>query len=234
MSLLPDRAIVLKGGCFCSAVRYVVQIPALEDRPLAPGALPAVLPKHQTDSPVQSDTDSVKRVTKDTRFPLIELDHCHSCRRACGSILQSWFICTEDWVHFELELQKDGTSKSFPTLQVVNPPKDVQEATFIRHYSGTAESERTFCGRCGTPLTFFFSGDRGQAWTLPPIFDIALGTLDQESFEAEGVQPDRQGWWSDGTAWVQHLLRNGDGGLIRHQTGRVSMVVDEDKSLVGL
>lgn len=68
-------------------------------------------------------------------------------------------------------------------------------------------------------MTFHFSGDRGPDWKLDPLVDIALGTLgeqalpavflhkltmvDQESFEEEGVRPERHGWWEDGTSWVR-------------------------------
>lgn len=51
--------------------------------------------------------------------------------------------------------------------------------------------------------------------------DIALGSLDLESLEKEGVRPERQGWWEDGVGWIKKLVSEGDGGLIRHPTGNV-------------
>lgn len=231
MSFLPEGPTELTGGCFCSAIRYKVSIPASKDRPLAPGALPTPVSHCQQ----VGDTASSKQqpVTKATSFPLIDLDHCHSCRRACGSIVQCWLIIPSDWVAIEL-LQQQGTgTRHYPTLDVIKPNKELQDTTFIRLYSSTPGAERTFCGRCGTPVTYFWSGERPSSWTFAP-FDIALGTLDRESFEKPGVRPDRQGWWNDGTAWVQDLLRKGDGGLVRHPTGSPATCLDDDKTLLGI
>lgn len=216
MAFLSKGPLTLNGGCFCSAIRYTISIPELEERPLAPGALPTPVSASTAhwaakDSAAHSTGSTSETKKLDTRFPFIDLDHCHSCRRACGSLLQCWFICPIDWIEFKLIPRKSSTSaeeedkqlRIYPTLSVVYPSKELQQSTYVSHYCGGGESgkssERTFCGRCGTGMSFYYSGDRGPDWTLGPVVDIALGTLDQESFETEGVRPERHGWWQDGT-----------------------------------
>lgn len=247
MAFLPPEPLTLNGGCFCSAVRYKVSIPALEERPLAPKAIiPYPIPKSPTCSPAKGSEAAREDVkTVPTRFPLIGFDHCESCRRACGAPVQSWLICELKWVEFLLlprsaEIGATGpvsgdlkkSMQKYATKEVVKPSKKLQEETYIGHYSSNNESERCFCARCGTPMTFHYSGDRGPEWELDALVDIALGTLDQESFEREGVRPERHGWWDDGTQWVKDIVYKGTGPLVRHPTGRLATVVDEDKVLL--
>lgn len=104
--------------------------------------------------------------------------------------------------------------------------KQVLDSTYVGTYESSSKVQRTFCTRCGTPVTYAFAGDRGPNWTLGPIVDIAAGTLDSDSFEQ--IRPERHGWWEDGTEWVKKLMREGDGGvLIRHPAGKVNSKIED-------
>lgn len=72
---------------------------------------------------------------------------------------------------------------------------------------------RIFCGRCGTNFTYHYSGNDvygGPQDKSVPEFDIALGTLDKESAEMEGMRPTRHGWIGDGIPWVKKMVGIGD------------------------
>lgn len=221
MAFLPSSPLILTGGCLCSAVRYSITIPALSSRPLVPGALP---------TPANNPHDTAV----DTRLPLIGLDHCNSCRRSCGGLLQCWFICPQSWVEFKLQPRQrfntsmldinkeEGEGVVYPTSSIVtNPPKEVVEATYLGYYPSSPNVHRCFCMRCGTGLTGCSSRDRGPGWTLGEIVDIAVGSLDRESIEV--VRPDRHGWWEVGVEWIRRLVSEGDGGsLIKHPGESIS------------
>ncbi|GAB1314556.1 hypothetical protein MFIFM68171_04766 [Madurella fahalii] len=228
MAFLPPEQLTLTGSCLCTAIRYTITVPPLPSRPLIPNALP---------TPVDATA------TVPTRLPLVSLDHCESCRRGCGGLIQCWFICPQDWVEFTLQPRRqqraatdpstaaatgrdagdgDGAAdRVYPSASVAsNPPQKLLDETYLAHYESSPGVHRCFCSRCGTGLTWCNSKDRGPGWTLGPIVDVAVGTLDRESMER--VRPERQGWWEDGVGWVKRLLSEGDGGLIKHPSGRVS------------
>ncbi|KXX75977.1 hypothetical protein MMYC01_206834 [Madurella mycetomatis] len=226
MAFLPPEQLTLTGSCLCTAIRYTITIPPLPSRPLVPNALP---------TPVDDTT------TVPTRLPLIDLDHCNSCRRGCGGLIQCWCICPQDWVEFTLQPRRqppaadpgaaagldagdDGGAACgvvYPSASVAsNPSGKLLAETYLGHYESSPGVHRCFCSRCGTGLTWCNSKDRGPGWTLGPIVDVAVGTLDRESIER--VRPDRHGWWEDGVGWVKRLVSEGDGVLIKHPSGRVS------------
>lgn len=211
MALLPLSPFTLTGGCLCSAIRYNIEIPPLEARPLIPNALP---------TPINDQGDTVP-----TRMPLIGLDHCSDCRRACGGLVQCWFICQLQWVEFKLQERGSDYVKTYTCAEVANPsPATVQE-TYLGHFESSKNTQRCFCGRCGTGVTYHYSEDRGASWTLGPIVDIAVGTLDDESIKM--VKPERHLWWEHGTEWVKTMMDGGDlAWMIRHPSGRPSQVVN--------
>lgn len=224
MAFLPSKPLEFTGGCFCTAIRYTIKIPALAERPEAPGSLP-------------TPTDK-KGHTVPSCFPLIGFDHCQSCRRSCGAPIQSWVIVPHSWLSFKLQprdAERAGSyadpfiameAKSYVTGEVASPSKEMLESTYLGMYESSPSVNRSFCSRCGTTLTYAYVGDRGQTWTLGPIMDIAAGTLDDEHFEQ--IRPERHGWWEDGTDWVKKSLREGDGGfLIRHPTGSLNSKVED-------
>jgi len=224
MAFLPNKPQEFTGGCSCSAIRYTIKIPALDQRPEAPGALPTPIDK--------------KGHTITTRFPLIGFDHCLSCRRACGAPVQLWIIVPNSWASFTLQRRDADRAGSYSdpfspteataytTSDFVQPSKEVLETTYLGVYESSPKTHRSFCTRCGTPLTYAFIGERPPSWNLGPVMDIAAGTMDQESFEQ--IKPDRHLWWEDGTDWVKKELREGDGRvLIQHPTGSVSTKLED-------
>lgn len=82
------------------------------------------------------------------------------------------------------------------------------EKTHIRYFQSSEDRHRTFCGRCGTHLTFF-AGKEGEKWG--GHFDVTVGSLEKESVEM--VVAGRQGWVVDGIEWVKKLVRVGIRGF---------------------
>lgn len=204
MATLPETAFEIHGGCFCSAIRYTISVPDLESRPKIP-TIPSM------------EMVPINKVTE--RLPMITLDHCTSCRRIPGAIIQSWFICPQAWVQFSLQPchEKSDAPIMPTTIDYLMSDKALQEKTYLTHFTSSAKSNRTFCGKCGTHLTFYHSGPQNpvairEKWG--PIFDVANGSLDREALEMEGFRPSRQAWQSDGIMWVKELLKDGEKTLL--------------------
>ncbi|PVH75770.1 hypothetical protein DL98DRAFT_518462 [Cadophora sp. DSE1049] len=209
MTTLPETAFQLKGGCFCSAIRYMISVPSLEARPKIPSD-----PKKEIFPP--------NKVSE--RLPMITLDHCTSCRRIAGTIIESWFICPQAWVQFTLQPRTTtgaGTTSPdesiTPTMmEYLMPDKDLQDKTYLSYFSSSEDVNRTFCGKCGTHLTYYCSDAPGTMPTREhwgPYFDVAGGTLDREFLEMDGYRPNRYGWADDGISWVKRLLKEGEKSL---------------------
>ncbi|KAJ9646478.1 hypothetical protein H2199_002527 [Coniosporium tulheliwenetii] len=165
---LPVHPLNLTGGCFCSAIRYTISIPALADRS------PAI------PDPVAPSSDGKGTQPAPTKLPIIDLDHCESCRRACGSLFQTWIILPLDWVSFTLvkrdsghgvegplsntadaEGKDDTTSLLKPdTTSVAVPNDELRSQTYLGAYRSRPNRNRTFCTRCGTGVAFFYDGER--------------------------------------------------------------------------
>ncbi|KAK0101151.1 hypothetical protein ONS95_012870 [Cadophora gregata] len=173
MPSLPETPFQLKGGCFCSAIRYTISVPTLQSRPKIPSD-----PKREIYPP--------NAVTE--RLPMITLDH------------------------YPAVASLDPSSSP----EYLMPSKELQEKTYLTHFLSSEDVNRTFCGRCGTHLTYYCSepvevGSVREAWG--PIFDVANGTIDREGLEMEGFRPSRRGWLDDGIEWVKKLLGEGEGSL---------------------
>jgi len=202
MASLPTTPFVLHGGCFCKAITYTISVPALESRPVIP-------------DPPKRPFGLQNKVTE--RLPIITLDHCNSCRRISGSIVECWFVCPQSWATFSL-LSRSLESHPIPptTSEVLRPSKEVERVTFIKAFQSSENAHRSFCGRCGTHLSFFYSGDddemaREENWG--PYFDIAVGTLEKESVETEGMTLGRQGGGEEGIGGVKGVLGEGEKAL---------------------
>lgn len=104
MAFLPRGPLTLSGGCACKANKYTIRIPAVEDRALVAGAI---------DTPIGIDPDG-KATTVPTRFPLVDIDHCDSCRRISGVIAQFWFICPTSWVNWDFAARDNPSGFSKP------------------------------------------------------------------------------------------------------------------------
>lgn len=201
---LPKTSFQLHGGCFCRSIRYNISIPALEERrqlPQAPAALDRMLvPVNEVNS----------------RMPIISLDHCPSCRRVPGTILGSWVIIPLEWVTFELQAldaEKDTIKKD--AMGYLETDTSLADATNLTHFKSSENSNRTFCGKCGTHLTFYKSGMLSpMKQLLGNFFDISTGTLDKECLEMEGLVPGMQVWDEEGIPWVVKLVAEGKKGLL--------------------
>jgi hypothetical protein len=231
MAFLPPSSMTLHGGCLCAAIRFTINVPPVSDRPQAPFAAP---------TPVAGFDGVVRQTT--TLLPIIEIDHCRSCNLAAGALVQSWFVSPESWVSWQL-LQRvddihgapihkaqDHEYSNFETAAVIKPSADMCKSTYLSLFVSSENVHRGFCGRCGTSLTYCYTGEK-PGWPLPERnFNISLGTLDREFLEF--VRPERHGWWTDGIGWVKNMLRNGDQvygtHLVRHPTGATRTVLEEE------
>lgn len=96
--------------------------------------------------------------------------HCQSCRRAAGSPVVAWL--------------------TFPASRF-----QLTKGKPIRFHS-SAPVERTFCGACGTPLTY-------EHEDSPSTIDVTTCSLD----DPQSFPPTHHSWLSDDVGWV----RFGDG-----------------------
>ncbi|KFZ06557.1 hypothetical protein V501_07283 [Pseudogymnoascus sp. VKM F-4519 (FW-2642)] len=212
MAALPTTPFTLTGGCFCKAVEYTVSVPDVASRPTLPKP-----PKF----PLGPQTEDCERL------PIISIDHCNSCRRVAGTVFQSWFICLQRWTTFYLlprfTVTRTGADTEIRIIltaaEALIPDKDILEKTYLSYFSSSKDVHRTFCGRCGTGLTFHYSGEDDEMaaedkWG--PYFDVALGTLDEKSTKVEGMKPTRHGHCDDGIGWVKDMVeRWGIAGSMR-------------------
>ena len=97
---------------------------------------------------------------------LVEFCHCRSCRHSAGSPLMAWAGFGRNDVGFV-----QGT----PTT-----------------YQSSARVKRTFCGRCGTPLTLTDEH-------FPDEIYVALATFE----DAEAPVPEFHIWRSERLPWVE-------------------------------
>ncbi len=92
------------------------------------------------------------------------LCHCESCRRASGAHALGWF-----------------TVRSSDLTFVAGVPRLFESSPGVR---------RTFCGQCGTPLTYTCDARSGE-------LDVTIGSLDEPS----AVVPADHVWMEDAPAW---------------------------------
>ena len=93
------------------------------------------------------------------------LCHCRSCRRASGAPLVAWVTFPRAGVTF---------TGAEPVRYRSSPPV-----------------VRTFCGRCGTPITYAHDSE-------PETLDVTTASLDR----ADACPPKDHIWTSDSLAWV--------------------------------
>jgi hypothetical protein len=242
MSSLPPGPLSLTGGCSCSAIRYTISIPAYPSRDIfAYNQSASTSAGHHHGAGAGPSSSS----SPDTaaRLPLITLDHCQDCRRATGTVLQSWLICPRAWVSFSLQPRPaDGDDDderepsyadpfspteavAFSPHRVVSPDADLLRWSYLACFQSSPDVRRCFCARCGTTLTYAFTGTLPPDAKMPPLVDVALGSLDADCLA--GVKPERHCWWDDGVDWVKKLVWKGDTSLLRHPAGRINQLVKD-------
>ena len=107
--------------------------------------------------------------------------HCRSCRLAAGAPSVAWITVKRG----------DFALISGDAVRFRSSPPVV----------------RTFCGKCGTPLTYQHHDD-------PDTIDVTTATLDQP----EAFPPTREVWLEDKLSWeplnehLQHFRRGSSGG----------------------
>ncbi|MCJ1383236.1 hypothetical protein MMC17_006874 [Xylographa soralifera] len=213
---LPASSITINGGCNCRAIRYRIAIPSLPQRPIHPyshGKAP---------------------------LPTIVTDHCNDCRRATGSILPAW-ICTPLAFVSASALPRSALSDPGAPSHAASPePNDAIEASrewvpaldvfeparptesFVSCFRSSPGVTRTFCGRCGTHLTYMRE-PTPPGW--PDMLDVVLGSVDRDELAAEWLTPERHLWWDCGLDWVRELVSAGERGLERHPAYRLDEAV---------
>lgn len=90
--------------------------------------------------------------------------HCRNCRRSVGAPFVTWV---------EFQTERFRFAKGEPGSHV------------------TGRVERTFCVRCGTPLTYLTS-------ETPAYIYVTAGTLD----DPESIAPQYHNWTSRQLSWV--------------------------------
>ena len=109
-----------------------------------------------------------------------------------------------------------------PATEMFRKGRD-SEDYWLKFYKSSDNVTRTFCGRCGTNLTYAIWPSMGEGEGWPDIFDVLLGTLDKEHLEKEYLAPDRHCWVECEIPWVR-MLTSGWKELPRHPTYKVNEV----------
>ena len=147
--------------------------------------------------------------------------------------MHSWFICPPEWVEFTLEPRKSGDEEqkiNAGCMAYLREDKTLAERTWLTHFKKAENSNRTFCGRCGTQMTFFRTGAiTPLRQVLGPFLDISVGTFDQEYLEMEGFRPVAQFWHDNGIPWVVKLVSEGKKGLLDDVADELAGLKVEDE-----
>ena len=207
---LPRESLTIEGGCNCCAVRYRVEIPSFDRRPV-----------HLAGDP--------EAQREEIRLPMVATDNCNDCRRATGSILPFW-ICAPISMVSGLYLPRSDSSsvaeepKAGTWLPATNmfKPTATSEKTFLTFYKSSEVARRSFCGRCGTNLTYTYFGPTPDGWV--ETVDIVLGTVDRKYLEGRDLAPERHLWWDYGIDWIKDFTINGASQLDKHPDSDVSKV----------
>lgn len=213
---LPSSPIIIHGGCNCRAIRYEINIPEHSDRPFHPSS-------DQT-----------------LRLPLVVICHCNDCRRATGGLTLAGILNPTAFVRVALlprssalptpgrsrieppdadaELAWKPAAEVFRPDGVLSAPKD----SFLAAYNPSKGVTRTFCGRCGTNVSYS-RHPMPAGW--PELLGILLGTIDREDLTKAELRPERHVYWDEGIEWVRTLSSEGDEGMPKHPHAKFTDVV---------
>ena len=213
---LPQDSLILRGGCSCRAIRYKIDIPPASERPFRP------------------PPDNLEQL------PFILFCHCDDCRRATAGLVLSGIYTPTSMVtvsllscspltpsrvsshNFADREENDARREWIPASEVF-APGTAPEDSFLTTYKSSEKVYRTFCRRCGTPLTCSMS-PMPEKW--PDMLDIMLGSIDREDLEKGYMVPDRQFWWNSGIAWFQKLYDGGERRISKHPSSSLSETVE--------
>ena len=213
---LPSHALAVNGGCSCGAIRYKIEIPNLEERPMHPISDPS----------------------KPVHLPFIVLDHCNDCRRATGAILPAWLCTPISMITASLvirstsKLNADASKRSQQMEEIrgawlpgkaIFEPGEANRDSFLTFYESSEGRRRTFCGRCGTNLSYAMFPTM-EGW--PDMLDMVHGTIDRDCLQTEALAPERQLWWDYGVNWVQKLSAGGVDSLPKHPNYKMNELID--------
>ncbi|KAL9610189.1 MAG: hypothetical protein Q9167_005093 [Letrouitia subvulpina] len=210
---LPATALTIRGGCNCRAVRYEISVPPISNRPIHP----------YSDGSVH--------------IPFTVICHCNDCRCASGGLVLAGICSATHMVRISLlprtspmpplqttrvELPNDDAERAWVPAQDVFRPSstlDVPADSFLRAYKPSEDVTRTFCGRCGTNVTYS-RHPMPDDW--PEMLDILMGTVDKECLEKEELKPDRHVWWGKGIGWVKSLFDEDGREIPKHPLARLT------------
>ena len=96
----------------------------------------------------------------------VEYCHCRTCRKAVGAPVVTWALVAQE----DFELLKGE----------------------LNGYASSEGVERTFCGRCGTSMTYFAVQDRG-------ILGVSTAAVD----DPDALPPDVHVWRSGRVSWFE-------------------------------
>ena len=245
---LPKTPFNISGGCNCGAIRYKISVPAQEERPVhfmynppftndttaaqdeiirmpmvitdhcndcrsAVGSVlphwmltPAnmftmsCLPKSADDSPGPGTVNKsalTARGADDDRRPAFTSAHELLRGDDPGALASTWLRLYYSTDH-EAKNKASGSNKF------------------------TQSTIRSFCGRCGTNLTY-------MAHPMPDWYgdyvDVVAGTVDREFLEQGWMKPERELWCKFGMDWVKEVSHLGL-KVDRHDTYDVREMLD--------
>jgi len=183
---LPEKPFTLNGGCNCGSIRYRMNVPKFEDRPLS----------------VYCDEHAISETT---RFPQVLIDHCNDCRRATGCMTPIWIATVVQYIEFSIQGTVEKTwIKGDEIFKLEN--LGTKQYTPLKWFKSSDTKFRGFCDNCGTSLCYR-STNLMPGW--PDMVDILLGTVDREDLEKDWLKPERELWWEMGIPWVRDLTRDG-------------------------
>jgi len=111
-----------------------------------------------------------------------------------------------------------------PAEQIFTP-SEISEDSFLTFYQSSENRRRSFCGRCGTSVSYA-ALPMPEGW--PDMLDIVMGTVDRGDLEGEALRPERMLWWDYGVGWIKDLSMKGMGEVPRHGNHMVNEVVKSD------
>lgn len=245
MAFLPSAPLTLHGSCSCAAAKYTIQIPSLPDRPVIPSHPP--IPTSPTTSTAANfpvialcHCVSCRRASGALFFSWLVAPVgwvTWDVEVKPGEVGSSWPGNGNGAVRGrsggkEGEKGEEGTEerlRDVPSTLICGPAdvnaKAARPSTYVTQHRSSERAVRTFCGRCGTTLTYYHLERHG---TGQEILDVSVGSLDEASIRL--VRPERHVYWDSGVEWVRDLARWGTGGwMLRNRGDDPTEVVRDDE-----